>query len=109
MYPRNFTKTVVCELRIPTLVEIDVAEMKVVAHALRKRFALKATVNEIEVGPGATSDKTVNQQYGTRDSGTAVVLQPCCYCDRVNALRLLCSISGRSRTSDEGHSEDDRQ
>lgn len=75
VYPRNFTKTVVCELRIPTLLEIDPAKQKAASLGLKKRFPLQGPVTEFKVTPNLGSAAEAHQVFKTRDGLTRAALR----------------------------------
>jgi uncharacterized protein (TIGR04255 family) len=76
VYAKNFTSSVVCELRIPTLMDVDREELKVVAKALRKRFPINQSVTEMQIGPGLAGAPEVNQHFKTRDGATSFLIRP---------------------------------
>jgi uncharacterized protein (TIGR04255 family) len=96
VYVQNFIATAVCELRIPTLIEIDPAEMNTIGHALRKRFPLSATVTDVDLGPGLNSaNAEASQQYRTRDTKSIITIR-----------RSALSVETTSYTSYERFRED---
>jgi uncharacterized protein (TIGR04255 family) len=75
-YARNYTKTVVCELRFPTLVEINPQAFKSAAHRLRRRFPnLQQVTNVGLYGPGQPASSELHQQLRTRDGDTALTIR----------------------------------
>lgn len=63
-FPRNFIRQAVCELRFPTLMSLGGAKPpeKFVA-ALRKRFPISETINEVTVGAGQSSVTSHAHQF----------------------------------------------
>lgn len=74
-YSQNLIRNAVCELRFPTIFEIeDSRPPKAFWHALRRDFPNHSFINGVQVGP-ASLEKASRHQFTSRNSRWTVVLK----------------------------------
>lgn len=75
-FERNFIKTVVCELRFPTLLELETQKPVNFQKALRKEYPLYEAKLNVSVELGGTTTSAHNHVMHSKDRGWAVSLRP---------------------------------
>ncbi|WP_298193726.1 TIGR04255 family protein [Metallibacterium sp.] len=74
-YSRNLIRNAVCELRFPTIFEIeDPRPPSEFWHTLRKDFPNHSLINDVQVGPASLAKASVHQ-FTSRNSRWTVVLK----------------------------------
>ena len=74
-FRRNYIRQAVCELRFPTLLEMEAKPPTTLQGRLRKEYPLYQRIHSVNVGPGAT-ETTDRHLFKSKDKAWTVAFNP---------------------------------
>lgn len=75
-YKTNFIKTAVCELRFPTLLELESTPPTKHQAALRKLYPFYSEGQEMNIGPGGSATTTKSYLFESKKKDWTITLKP---------------------------------